>query len=159
MKARQTRHEVTIDARLRSDLATSDAQILNASQRGLLLDAASPPVVGTYLELQAGEHVIIARVVWANEQYVGARTQDCVPTALVPGMIASVAPVEGVALARPKAAGASFDRSQALSRALQFACVVLFSVVMAVLAFQGVEASLAGPIALAQAALHPQARS
>ncbi|MCY7281297.1 MAG: hypothetical protein LH610_10465 [Sphingomonas bacterium] len=53
-----------------------DACILNISSRGMLLQAAAPPVRGSYLEIRRGAQVIVARVMWCKSHRFGIKSQD-----------------------------------------------------------------------------------
>jgi hypothetical protein len=65
-----------IAARMRHGEAWSDASILNISSRGLMLHAPMAPSRGTYIEVRRGQHVVIARVVWSNDNRFGVAAQD-----------------------------------------------------------------------------------
>lgn len=76
MKPREQRRSVMIAARMRHGAQWSDASILNISSRGLMLHAAVAPSRGTYIEVRRGQHVVIARVVWSNQNRFGVAAQD-----------------------------------------------------------------------------------
>jgi len=61
---------------MRVGSAWNDVSIVDISSRGLALHAADPPPRGSYLEVRRGRHVIVARVVWAQQQKLGLRRQD-----------------------------------------------------------------------------------
>ena len=61
---------------MRVGAAWHDVCILDISSRGLALQTADPPPRGSYLEVRRGRHVIVARVVWADQQRLGVLSQD-----------------------------------------------------------------------------------
>jgi len=151
MKPRQTRHNVKISARMRHQAAAGEAAILNASARGLLLHAPAPPPRGSYIELNAGGHVIVGLVAWARDDRFGVRTQDHVPSELVPELVRANAAVR-ILPGKPPAA-VQFDRSRLYARALQFGALVLFAVAASSLLFEGVQHAFARPLAAVRIAL------
>ena len=76
MKAREPRRKVLIRARMRVGGVWGDVTIRNISSRGLLVEAASPPTRGTYIDVRRGRHIIIARVAWTGDREFGVQTQD-----------------------------------------------------------------------------------
>lgn len=60
-----------------------DTCILNISSRGMLLQAAEPPVRGTYLEIRRGALVIVARVMWSKHHRFGVKSQDKLPVEVI----------------------------------------------------------------------------
>lgn len=55
----------------------------------MLLQAATPPSPGTYIEILRAAHVVVARVVWAGDRRFGIQSQDRMN---VPALIAAMAP-------------------------------------------------------------------
>jgi hypothetical protein len=78
-KRRHLRRKVLIPARLKQDAGWFDICIRDISARGLLVQGASPPRRGSYVEIRRGAHVIVAKVAWAKDQQFGLTTQDIVP--------------------------------------------------------------------------------
>jgi hypothetical protein len=76
MKPRQPRVATLIAARLNSDSGWSDVIIKNMSANGAMLQSASPPRRGTYVELRKGASVIVGRTIWSDAQHCGIQTQD-----------------------------------------------------------------------------------
>jgi len=70
---------VLIPARLKQDAGWFDICIRDISAKGLLVQGASPPRRGSYVEIRRGAHVIVAKVAWAKDQQFGLTTQDIVP--------------------------------------------------------------------------------
>ena len=79
MKAREPRRKVLVRTRVRSGATWYDASILNISSRGMMLQAAKPPVHGSHLELRRGALIIVARVMWCESRRFGVKTQDELP--------------------------------------------------------------------------------
>ncbi|WP_097065204.1 PilZ domain-containing protein [Sphingomonas guangdongensis] len=75
MRTREDRTNVLLDARMRAGSSWLSASIRNVSSRGAMLALPHPPPVGTYVELRRGDMIIIARVVWSDEQRCGLRSQ------------------------------------------------------------------------------------
>src|SRR5690349_16447421 len=76
MKQREPRRNVLIRARMRNGPSWADVNIRNISSRGLMVQAASSPPRGSYVELRRGRHAIVARVAWSNGRRFGVQTQD-----------------------------------------------------------------------------------
>jgi hypothetical protein len=92
MKAREPRHKVLVRARMQAGGGWHDTCILNVSSRGLLLQAAAPPVTGTYLEIRRGGHVIMARVMWTKTHRFGVKTQQLVRLDAITGEAGAATP-------------------------------------------------------------------
>ena len=76
MQAREPRHKVVFNARMRLGRSWSDVVIRDLSSRGMLLTAETPPPPGTYLEICGPATTLVARTVWAGDRCFGVRTQD-----------------------------------------------------------------------------------
>jgi hypothetical protein len=165
LKVRAPRLKVLIPARVRISAGWNDACILNISERGLMIRAASaPPRRGSCVELRRGARIIIGRVMWAEQDRVGLATQDvldvesiiAVPdedTARAGSPSAIPASFDRRATGRPAAA---FDRSRHRSRAFDFACLTIFAVAGCVVAFGAVTQLLAAPMAAVEFRLGAQ---
>ena len=153
MKPRPARYEVMIKTRMRSCGVASDAHILNASQRGLLLYTLTPPRTGSYVELGVRNEVMVARVVWVNNKLFGVRTQDRVPAVLVPQLGRRTCPNVSVPAAHCASGTARLDHSRDLARRLQFISLLLFGGAAACLALASVEKTLARPLQIADSSL------
>ena len=75
-KPREPRRKVAVAARMRVDGKYSDVCIRDISSRGMMLQAATPPRPGTYIEILRAAHIVVARVVWASDRRFGIRSQD-----------------------------------------------------------------------------------
>jgi hypothetical protein len=144
MKARPTRHDVKISARMKGGVAASNASILNASGRGLALHSATPPKRGDYVELRAGEHLMVARVVWVQDEYFGVQTQAAVPAGVLPSVVSNDgrfgSPVAVSVVRRPPRD--IFEESRNLANRLQFAFIIVISALAGILAFALIERAL-----------------
>lgn len=76
MRQREPRTSVLVPCRVKREAGWSDACIHNVSSRGLLLGIDNAPNPGSYLEIRRGTLVIIGRVMWRQQGFVGIRTQD-----------------------------------------------------------------------------------
>ena len=156
LKLRAPRQKVLIRARMRISAGWNDACILNISERGLLIRAASTlPRRGSYVELRRGARIIIGRVMWAGQDRFGLSTQD----ELDVESIIAVPDGGGVEGASSSATAEAFDRratvrpatvlarSRQWSRAFDFACMTIFAVAGCAVAFGAVTQLLAAPMA------------
>lgn len=153
MKPREPRRKVLINARMRCGASWSDACILNLSKRGMLVQSPQVPSRGSYLEIRRGSHVIVARVVWANSNRIGIRTQDDVPAEELiedkakpaPATVAGGAPgFERRARPRPSQ---YHEASRWRSRAMEFATMALAGSAAAYLLVGTLSSSLGRPLA------------
>jgi hypothetical protein len=76
MKPREARRVVLIQARMRIDGAWGDVCIRNISSRGMLLQAATAPPRGAYVEIFRGRHTIVAQVRWSKDRRFGVHTRE-----------------------------------------------------------------------------------
>jgi len=164
MKPRETRRRVIIQARMRHDGGWRDVCIRNISSRGMLLQAATAPARGSYIEIFRARHVIIGRVVWSKDRRFGVQTQDRMD---IEALVQPPAPGAGNcrrASDRPDAAPATcetaavtiqrrLDRSRRLSAAFQFGLFVISAGTAAVVAVGAVHNVLAEPMNRISAAL------
>lgn len=151
-----------LNARMRVAATWNDVCILDISTRGLLVQAAEPPARGTYLDLHRGQYAIVGRVVWAEGQRFGIRTQDPLPVDEIinppdPAIAQLAASVVAEAAAgrrsSPHFAQARHDSSRTLSRSVEFAFVALFGAALGVTAFNSVGQALGRPLAQLSATL------
>ncbi|WP_420854336.1 PilZ domain-containing protein [Sphingomicrobium nitratireducens] len=73
---RSPRSPTNISARIRHDGGWDDVAILNISQHGMMLATKPKLNRGAYVEVRRGPYVIIAQIIWSNEAFAGARSQD-----------------------------------------------------------------------------------
>jgi hypothetical protein len=145
---------------MRVGSAWNDVSIVDISSRGLALHTADPPPRGSYLEVRRGRHVIVARVVWAEQQRLGVLSQDPLAvdaiisepdSAKARAAADSVEPVERRRSTRtPERA---HERSRHRARLMQFAVLTLFGAVAAFFAFEAVHSALSTSLAKVEVAL------
>ena len=129
-----------------------DACILNLSSRGLGMQAAAPPVRGTYVEISRGRHVLVGCVAWSKGHRFGLRTQDCVAIDAIirePELAfeASVAAPRSLDYrAAQRTVRDLGERSRQSSRTIQFSFVAMIGVSAGFIAFESVHQVLAGPL-------------
>lgn len=154
-KEREERRRTVLPARLRVGSSWGDACILNVSARGLMIYASLPVEPGSHIEIRRGSQLVLARVVWRNNQRVGLRSEHPVP---VDGLLngnrtetaaASPARVRVERRKRPRNQEASRDQG----RAAEFIAVVLIGMALAVGAAGCVHQALAKPATAVQGAL------
>ena len=142
---------------MRAGATWSDACILNMSSHGMLVHAPSAPSRGSYLEIRRGGFVIVARVVWANDNRFGVQTQDVVPAddmvrnpdgAVRTPSRDATGFVERRAIPRQ-----SHEASRWRARALEFGTFVLMGGIAAMLTLSTMGELLARPLALVETAL------
>jgi hypothetical protein len=160
VKPREERQKLMIKARMRSGVSWHDVCILNLSAHVVGIQAAEPPVRGTYVEIRRGSHVIVAHVAWAKDHRAGLRSQDAIFIQAVVNDIGSAAStprlIGGTPIERrsaPRTASQQHDSSRLVSRALEFACFGLVAAALALAAFGSVEQALANPLSQISAEL------
>ena len=160
-KPRQDRRRVLIPARMKQGLSWTDVCIRNMSSRGLLLQGRSPPSPGSYVEIRRDNHIIVARVIWSNQNEFGAHAQDFLPIdqiirgpegAISAGDSRNEHQAERRAVPRP-----SFDRSHEASRQLssvmQYGFMIIVGLSLAIATVSSVRKALISPLAIASANL------
>jgi hypothetical protein len=146
-------------ARLRGAQGWKDACILNISVRGMMVQTASAPPRGSYVEVHRGHHLMVARVAWHKGHRCGLRCQDAIAIdALVadPEDPAGAPAVSQPAVERrsqPRSPNLRHERSREMSRAIEFAMLALLGAAGAAAAFSVVQSALASPLARVSEAL------
>lgn len=135
-----------------------DVCILNLSSRGLMARSAVPPSPGTYVEMRRGTHVIVARVVWTDQERFGVMTQDVLPLdAIISDQKASPEPQSGpVAVERrqtPRTSSRDHDRSREVSRLIEYCVFAIGAVSVALFAFVSLQDAFAKPLEVVGSAL------
>lgn len=142
---------------MRAGASWSDACILNMSSRGMLVHAPTTPSRGSYLEIRRGGYVIVARVVWANDNRFGVQTQDIVPADDLirnpDGAGQSVNPEPTGFVERRASPRQSHEASRWQARAVEFGTFALLGGIAAVLMLGAMGELLARPLALVETAL------
>jgi hypothetical protein len=157
-KPREPRQKVVVSARMRVDGRYSDVCIRDISSRGMMLQAATPPRPGSYIEIMRAAQIVVARVVWAGERRFGIQSQDRID---VPAMV-SATPSSGPRLpdqerrladrARPAGRAAAIDlaelaeQNRRRSRAFEFGLLVACGLLAAGLAGHIAYDVLASPL-------------
>lgn len=154
MRKRERRRKVLVPARMRIDQQWVDVRIRNMSSRGLLVETASAPKAGTYVEIRRATHVIVGRAVWRAGGQFGVRTQDrldidAIVTAVPQRPQAATAQGRPERRADPRRAAARIDaraeRSRRIASALQFVSLAAAGLAAAAYAATKVYALLAAP--------------
>lgn len=162
MKPREPRRNVVIPARMRCGGAWTDVCIRNMSSRGLLLQSATPPRRGTYVEILKGRHGIVGRVAWAKDRRFGIHSQNRIDIEAIIGeargaeAISQPAGGERRFVARKTAAASAaerLERSRRLSAAFQFVCIVLCGAAVAMIIADTVRDTLSRPMKAVSAGL------
>lgn len=158
MKPREPRRKVLIKARMRLNGGFRDVRIRDISSKGLLLEADLAPQRGTYLEVFRGRHLIIARVVWSQENRFGVLAQDRMNIEAIVSEpdrsgVRRIDPTSGLPEERrsePRLTSREISRrathSRYMSAALQFVFMVMLGLSGAVTLFGVVSQSFATPM-------------
>jgi hypothetical protein len=154
LKARETRRQLFMRARMRAGGAPVDVCIRNISSRGMLLQASAPPPRGTYVEIICPFHTIVARVIWAQDRRFGVQTRLPMDVSAVVGDTAAPrapkSPSPAITLAswaeqRPISdIQRRLDRSRRLSSVMEFAFFLVLSAAAAAFTANIVYEFLAG---------------
>ena len=137
----------------------NDVCILNISSRGLLVYSTGAAEPGSFVEIRRGGQLVIARVIWRENQRMGLCSPDPVP---VDAIISNRALETAVQLCGNEAelerrqTPRNPDRSRARARAAEFLTMVLIGTAMAGAAAVYVQRALAKPLAAVSTALDPR---
>lgn len=135
-----------------------DVCILNISSRGLGLQAASAPPRGAFLEIRRGFHVIVAQVMWSQEDRFGVKAQDLLPVHLLGNASDAPAPEQSRPAiverrSAPRVRLAALERSRNAGRRLEYVFVTTLALLMAGFLATEMHAVMAAPIDRVTAAL------
>lgn len=159
-KPRELRRRVLLPARARTAAGWSDACILNISSRGLLIHARRPAAQGSIIELNHGQHAIVARVVWADGQRLGLSAEDRLPVeqilSLSQGTSLQLTAVEGRRVERRRRAR-THDDSRFKARTMEFVGIAFIALALSSGAFALVVRAFAEPMAQVRVALSTEA--
>lgn len=154
---------VVVKARMRVSAEWIDVTIGNVSSRGLMAKCAEPPAKGSYVEIRQRGCCIIGRVAWSHGLRFGIRTQDRIDlaTLLAEPTIKRVRAQRErhIEPRRPAPARVvpglevQLDRSRRLSRAVEWAAIVGFSVFAVIQLAAGVGNILGQPLTSVGSAL------
>lgn len=142
---------------MRAGASWSDACILNMSSRGMLVHAPSAPSCGSYLEIRRGGYVIVARVVWANDNRFGVQTQDLVPADDLirnpDGTVQTINAQPSAFVERRATPRQRHETSRWRARVIEFGTFALLGGIAATLMLGAMGELLARPLALVETAL------
>lgn len=156
LRARERRVQVSIKARVRSEIGWGDSQICNVSSRGMMVRHIPPPPLGSYVEVCRGPFSIVGRVRWIAGDRFGLQALEDIdlgdlqnPQVKIPDP-----PAERRRRPRPLAAAspatadlaARLAGSQRLARRLQLAVVALAGPIMALILTTLAAETLAAPL-------------
>jgi hypothetical protein len=167
MVEREVRRKVLIRSRMHSGSGWVDCCIHNMSSQGLMVAADDPPVVGAYVDIRRGTHVIIGRVRWRKDRFFGVRAQDRLPIDAIinePRLAQrpTAAAVDGAdrraasRLSAEAAMARRIERNRWLSSSFQFGLLALAGVTGAAIAGHEVYQMLSRPAAAVTRALGPR---
>jgi hypothetical protein len=155
-RPREDRRRIVLQARLRNASGWSDACILNISSRGLMIYSNAPAQLGSFIELRRGDQLVIARVVWRQNQRIGLSSQDRLPVEQI--ISSETASIAAQAIAselraerRSRERTASQNRQQ--SRSFEFVSLVLFGASLAGAAGFYVQGTLGHPFEAVEQAM------
>jgi hypothetical protein len=145
-----------LPARMRSASGWSDACILNVSKSGLLVYSPGGADPGSFVEIRRGGQLVVARVVWRNNQRIGLQSPDPVKVEDIISTEAAAVAVQSTTLQfaiERRRIPRNPDRSRQQARAMEFVAMVLAGVALAGAAVAAVEDALATPLAVVRVAL------
>jgi len=147
---------------MRSDAGWSDVVVRNVSRRGMLISCNQPIKRGSYIEIRRAHFTIVARIMWAAKDRLGARTQDPID---IEGLIAAATgqkiasgktgdPAGGQpSLANERRTVDRSTQSRDLGARFQFVALIAAAAFVAFLIAEQVGAGLSAPFERARSAL------
>lgn len=136
-----------IPAQLRGDTAWSDVCIRNVSSHGMMLQMTKPPTPGSYVELRRESVVVVARVMWADSDSCGLRTQAKVDAGVLSGRVADTqARADQRSKSRMDALRFSAERAAMFGRSMQFVFGAVFGAALAALLALAAYQTMARPL-------------
>lgn len=155
-KPRELRRRVMLGARMRTSAGWSDANILNVSSRGLMINATAASALGGKVEIWHGDHLIVAEVVWRKGSRAGLRCEDRVPVedilAVTAGASLQLTAAKWPQVERRKRPR-SEDADRLRGRAFEFAGVVLIAVALGFCTLTFMQQAFAAPMHAVSVAL------
>ena len=134
-----------------------DVQVGNVSAHGMMIRASSPPKVGSYVEVIAGDVTAVGRVRWRSENCFGIVTRDRVPVVrlVFRGTGKLVRPTSEPASAPPAAPApeAMHGRSRVVGRTMEFGLIAAALIAVGALVGGIALGALSAPLATIAAAL------
>ncbi|HEX4739163.1 MAG TPA: PilZ domain-containing protein [Allosphingosinicella sp.] len=128
MKSRAERHRILLSAQMDAGGPVVDVHIRDVSPHGMMIRASTPPRVGTYVEVIAGEVSAVGRVRWTGENCFGIQTRDRIPIVKLVfrgagKLVRDTAAPDPVPTA-VAAVAEQHDRSRRLGRVIEFTLAV-----------------------------------
>lgn len=145
-----------LPARMRSASGWSDACILNISSRGLLIYSSGTAMPGSFVEVRRGGQMVVARVVWRQNQRIGLCSPDPVRVEDIISTETAASAVQATA-SRPtfdrRRIPRDAERSRLQGRAMEFLGTLVIGASIATLAAVYAGEVLAAPLSTVRAAL------
>lgn len=138
-----------LPARMRLGARWGDVCIINISSRGMMVYAKVPVQPGSYVELRRGEQLVVARVVWRQNNRIGLQSHNRLPVEEIisSDTAAAVAPVvTGKPLLERRKFVRQAEESRFRSRAMEYLAVIAIGTVLAGGLGVYVQQTLARPI-------------
>ena len=155
-RPRELRRSVVLPARMRLGSAWSDACILNISSRGMMIQASRGVPQGITIELQRGEYVVLAHVVWRYGARAGLQVEerlaveDILTLSQAPGL--QLTAVDSLLLRR-RDFYPTHDTSRLRARVFEFASIALIAISLSTAGLSMAREAIARPLALVEATL------
>jgi hypothetical protein len=160
LRQREERRRVMLPARMRSSTGWSDACILNISTRGLLIYALGSADPGSFVEIRRGNQLVVARVVWRQNQRIGLQTPDPVRIAEIisSDTAEAAAAVPVIVPVKPdrRKIDRDWENSRAFGRAVEFLALVVIALALGALVSAYVLDILSQPVSRVSGALGGQ---
>jgi hypothetical protein len=128
--ARAQRRKVLIRARLRAGGLPMDVCIRDVSARGLLAQASAPPPRGTYVEIDCGRWLIVARVIWRKDRRFGLESRERIDVQALAGGPAAEPALTGPARRPARGGAARAEAGRMFAGTMQFAVIAAFAVAL-----------------------------
>ena len=132
----QPRLGTAMAATVRTERGERPGCIRNLSRRGAMLSMTTPPKRGEFIEIVTGGRSLIGQVRWSDDCHAGIALRDSIDAnSLVAGKRAPVA-AHREAFRKPVSAPVSANLNPSahiIARQLQFAAMIAFGVVMALM--------------------------
>lgn len=143
-----------LPARMRSASGWSDACILNISSKGLLVYSAGGAKPGSFVEIRRGTQLVVARVVWRQNQRMGLASHDPLRIEDIISNEIAAAAVQSAGFVRDRrAVPRSAEDSRLQGRALEFLSTTALVIALAGSALFYAYEVLSAPMATVRGAL------
>ncbi|HYJ53573.1 MAG TPA: PilZ domain-containing protein [Allosphingosinicella sp.] len=128
--AREPRRKVLIRARMRTDGLPMDVCIRDVSSRGLLVQASAPPPRGTYVEIDCGRCLLVARVIWRKDRRFGLESRERINVRALAGGGSAEPAGPGAARRPARASAGRVEASRYLAGTMEFALIAVFALAL-----------------------------